>query len=300
MTEELISYTWKDGMTEVSWVSLQTHEVKLHFCTQSKKQHNKHNPTCKATQTSWLMDSPSWPHRTFILLKAQTRRFKVWHLHSSVAALLVEVWLHRNYPVSVCIKSCPSVSILYFPQKCWWPRAAHPVTAHTVLPFFIKIKNPIDFYFSCFRYQLLLTTATAVPYQYLMSRVRWNGEALWVSPSKWSLWGLRFCGLCLFFLSVLLGWFRSWRWLLLKDRIEIGHLSSPTPCFLFMPLSLCLLSWVGSWMILWTFEFLDLDEIHQQWKVKQHLPVCSQHNFSLTSFSQALPSKVFSGNELSF
>lgn len=111
-------------------------------------------------------------------------------------ALVVEMWLYRNHPVSVCNKSCPSVSMSV--QKCWWPSAAHPVTAHTVLPFFIKIKNPIDFYFSCFRYQLLLTTATAVPYQYLMSRVRWNGEALWVSPSKWSLWGLRFCGLCLF------------------------------------------------------------------------------------------------------
>lgn len=164
---------------------------------------------------------------------------------------------------------CPS---LYFPQKCWWPRAAHFVTAHTVLPFFIKIKNPIDFYFSCFRYQLLLTTATAVSYQYLMSRVRWNGEALWVSPSKWSLWGLRFLWL-MFIFSVLLGWFMSWRWLLLKDRIEIGHLCSPTPCSLFMPLSLCLPSWVGSWMILWALEFLD-----PWWNsstVTQHLSVCS-------------------------
>lgn len=147
---------------------------------------------------------------------------------------------------------------LCFPQKCWQPRAAHPVTAHTVLPFFIKIKNPIDFYFSCFRYQLLLTTATAVPYQYLMSRVRWNGEALWVSSSKWSLWGLRFCGLCLFSLSVLLSWFRSWRWLLLKDRIEIGHLSSPTPCSLFMPLSLCLPSsrLMDDFVSFWVFRSL--------------------------------------------
>lgn len=215
MTEELISYTWKDGMTEVSWVSLQTHKVKLLHVLRARN--NTTNTTLHARPlkpADWL-DSPSWPYRTFALLKVQTQRFKVWHLHSSVAALVGEMWLHRNYPVSVCTKSCPSVSIQYFPQKCWGPRAAHPVTAHTVLPFFIKIKNPIDFYFSCFCYQLLLTTATAVPYQYLMSRVRWNGEALWVSPSKWSLWGLRFCGLCLFFLSVLLGWFRSWRWLLL-------------------------------------------------------------------------------------
>lgn len=160
-------------------------------------------PTCKATQPSWWLESPSWPRRTFSLLKAQTQRFKVWHLHSSVPALVVEMWLHRNYPVSVCNKSFPSVPISV--QKCWWPRSAHPVTAHTVLPFFIKIKNSIDFYFSRFRYQLLLTTATAVPYQYLMSRVRWNGEALWVSPSKWSLWGLRFCGLCLFSLFYSVG-----------------------------------------------------------------------------------------------
>lgn len=117
MTKELISYTCKDGTTEVSWVSLKTHKVKMNLCTQSKKQHNKHNSTCKATQPSWLMDSPSWPHRAFALLKAQTQRYKVWHLRSSVSALVVEMWPHRNYLVSVRIKSCPSVSIPVLPTE---------------------------------------------------------------------------------------------------------------------------------------------------------------------------------------
>lgn len=188
----------------------------------------------------------------FALLKAQTQRFKVWHLHASVSALVVEMWLHRNFPRAS--NPGPVYLSLYFPHKCWWPHAAHPVTAHTVLPFFIKIRNPIDFYFSCFRCQLLLTTATAVPYQYLMSRVGWNGEALWVSPSKWSLWGLRFCGLCLF--SVCFTQLIQVLKVTAAKRQD-GNRTSLFPYTLFMPLSLCLPSWVGSWMILWVFEFLD-------------------------------------------
>lgn len=117
MTEELISYTCKDGTIEVSWVSLQMHKVKMHLCTLSKEQHNKNNSTCKATQPSWLMDSPSWPRRTLALLKAQTQRFKMCNLYSPVSALVVEMWLHRNYPVSVCNKSCPSVSISVLPTE---------------------------------------------------------------------------------------------------------------------------------------------------------------------------------------
>lgn len=133
-------------------MSLQTNKIKMHLCTQSKKQHNK-QPYVQAhstqlTDVQSLMTVPE--HLPFSDIGTNDLSASLRFVSSTTGCRNVTsqklecVCMHQI--IFICVRPCTCK------QKYLQAHAAYTVRAHTFFPFFVKIKNPIDFYFSCFRY----------------------------------------------------------------------------------------------------------------------------------------------------